>query len=223
MVMTIGENMKKLTENLIFSSNIRLKSVNDLLSDTRKTLKRFSSDRKKMAAQQAKDLAEFMNGLSNSVQGMLKDSRDTVEGFHKQNNQMSKEQAKNLTGFVNSLVKDVGSMLNTFQKDHSNMTKETKSKLDSDINQIKSEVERIIGEADDLIGEYNSEMAQARKAWKSISTGLGNTKKDNHKTMESNAEQRKKTTSQTVRTSTAKGKSKSKTKSKSTKQKATVR
>jgi hypothetical protein len=222
MVMTIGENMKKLTENLILSSNVRLKSVNGLLSDTRKTLNRFSADRKKMAAQQAKDLAEFMNGLSNNVQGMLKNARDTVEGFHKQNNQMGKEQTKNLTGFVNSLVKDVGSMLNSFQKDHSNMTKETQAKLNSDLNHIKSEVERILGEADELIGEYNSEMAQARKAWRSISAGSGHSQKYSHKTTVPNAGQKKKTARQTTRTSAAKGKNKSKTKSKNTKQKVTV-
>ncbi len=223
MVTTIADEMKKLTENIIMSNVIRIKSVGGLLSDTRKTLNRFSSDRKKMAAQQSKDLTEFMNSLSSNVRGMLKNARDMVDGFHKQNNQMGKEQSKNLTGFVNSLVKDVGSMLNTFQKDHNNMTKETKSKLDSDINQIKSEVERILGEADDLIGEYNSEMAQARKAWKSVSGGLGNTKKSGHTTKVSHAGQKKSTSKHTDRVATAKDKSVSVSKNRNKKQKVSVR
>ena len=177
MVMTIAEDMKKLTENIIISNDVRLKAVGELVADTHKTLNGFSTDRKKMAAQQAKDLADFMNGLSKNVQSLLKSAQNMVQQFHKDNMQMSKEQAKNLADFVNGLVTGVGSMLDSFQKDHNRMSKELKNKLSREIKDIQAEVERILGDADKLMGEFSADMAGAKKAWQSMSAALAKVKK----------------------------------------------
>jgi ElaB/YqjD/DUF883 family membrane-anchored ribosome-binding protein len=177
MVMAIAEDMKKLTENIIISNDVRVKAVGELVADTHKTLNGFSMDRKKMAAQQAKDLADFMNGLSKDVQGLLKSARNMVQQFHKDNMQMSKEQAKNLADFVNSLISNVGSMLDGFRKDHAHMSKEMKAKLTREIKDIQAEVERILGDADKLMGEFSADMAGAKKAWQSMSAVLAKSRK----------------------------------------------
>jgi len=104
MVMTVAQEMKRLTEDIIICNDVRLKAVGELVADTQKTLKGFSTDRKKMAAQQTKDLTNFMNGLSKNVQGLLKSARDRVEQFRKDNMQMSAEQVKHLAAYVNDLL-----------------------------------------------------------------------------------------------------------------------
>jgi ElaB/YqjD/DUF883 family membrane-anchored ribosome-binding protein len=217
MVMAIAEDMKKLTENIIISNDVRLKAVGQLVADTHETLNGFSMDRKKMAAQQAKDLANFMNGLSKNVQSMLKSARNMVQQFHKDNMQMSKEQAKNLADFVNDLVTSVGSMLDSFQKDHKHMSKELKDKLTREIKDIEAEVERILGDADKLIGEFSAGMAQAKKAWKSMSAALAKARKTGFIMPEIEAGEKVSTVKQATRKT--QGKKRSAPKSKSRKQK----
>jgi ABC-type transporter Mla subunit MlaD len=177
MGIAIAEDMKKLTENIIISNDVRLKAVGELVSETHKTLKGFAGDRKKMAAEQAKDLADFVNGLSKNVQSLLKKAQNMVDEFHKSNRQMSREQAKNLADFVNKLTSEVGSMLGSFEKDREKMSKELKDKLAKEIKDIQTEVKRILNEADKLIGEYSSDMAHARKAWKDMSVTLAKLRK----------------------------------------------
>jgi DNA-binding ferritin-like protein len=218
MVMAVAEDMKKLTENIIISNDVRLRAVGGLVADTHKTLNRFSMDRKKMAAQQSKDLADFMNGLSKDVQSLLKSARNMVQQFHKDNMQMSKEQAKNLADFVNSLADGVGSMLDSFQKDRNHMSKELRDKLAGEIKDIQTEVERIIGDADKLIGEFSADMAQAKKAWKSMSAALTRARKAGFIMPEIAAGQRVSMAKHAARK--AQGKKKTSPKSKGSRQKA---
>ena len=170
MVMAIAEDMKRLTENIMISSDVRVKAVGDLVADTRKTLNGFAADRKKMAAEQAKDLAAFVNQLSKKVQSFLGE-------FQKNHQQMSKEQAKDLSDFVKNLAKHVGSMLSSFEKDRAKMSKELKEKLCKEIEDIQTEVEKILGDADKFVGECSSDMAEARKAWKDMSARLSKARK----------------------------------------------
>jgi light-regulated signal transduction histidine kinase (bacteriophytochrome) len=220
MAIAIGEDMKKLTENIIISNDVRLKAVGGLMADTRESLNRFSMDRKKMASHQSKDLAGFVNGLSKDVQGMLKSARNMVQQFHKENMQISREQAKSLADFVNGLVSSVGSMLNSFQKDHNHMSKEMKAKLTREIKDINAEVERILGEADKLVGEFGAGMAQAKKAWKNMSATLTRARKTGFMMPKIDAGEKIKTVKQATRK--AQGKKKTSTKSKSRKQTVAV-
>ena len=220
MVMAIAEDMKKLTENIIFSNNVRLKAVGDLVADTHETLNRFPVDRKKMAAEQARDLADFTDGLSKNVQSMLKSARNMVQQFHKENMQMSKEQAKNLADFVNSLISNVGSMLNSFQKDHAHMSKELKAKLTREIKDIQAEVEKILGDADKLMGEFSADMAGAKKAWQSMSAVLVKSRKAGF--MMPGIAAGKKATTVKEAINRSKGKKKTSTKSKTRRQPVTA-
>jgi ribulose bisphosphate carboxylase small subunit len=170
MGIAIAEDMKKLTENIIISNDVRLKAVGELVSETHKTLKGFAGDRKKMAAEQAKDLDDFVNGLSKNVQGFLKE-------FQKNHQQMSKEQARSLSDFVKNLANDIGSMLGSFEKDREKMSKELKNKLAREIKDIQTQVEGILDEADKLMGEYSSDIDQARKSWKAMCGTLAKARK----------------------------------------------
>jgi len=198
MVMTIAEDMKKLAENIIISNDVRLKAMGELIADTHETLKGFSTERKKMAADQAKDLAGFVNGLSKNVEHLLKDAQQMVAEFHKTNKQMSREQAKKLADFVNDLTKNVRSMLSAFQKHRAEMSKELKNKLADEIKDIQSDVGKILHESDKLIGEFSSDMAQAKKAWKSMSATLAKVRKAGFVMPEIEAKERVTTVGQAI-------------------------
>lgn len=196
MVTTVAEDMKKLAEDIIVSSDVRVKAVGELMDDTRKTLSGFSRDRKKMAAQQAKDLANFVNDLSKNMQSFLKE-------FQKNHQQMSKEQAKNLAGFVNGLVDDVSSTLNGFRKARNEMSEELKDRLGKEVKEIETfvanklkefnkahadmseelkkdlakYVEGIVKETRMFLKECGSDRAQAKKAWKGMSATMAKARK----------------------------------------------
>jgi len=170
MVIAIAEDMKKLTENIQICSDVRLKAVGELVADTHKTLKGFAADRKKMAAEQAKDLANFVNELSKKVRSFLGE-------FQKSHRQMSKEQANALAAFVNDLTRDMRSMLSSFEKERGEMSKKLKDKLAKEIKDIQTQVEKILDGADKLIGEFSADMAEARKAWKDMSVRLAKARK----------------------------------------------
>jgi len=196
MVMAIAEDMKKLAENIITSHDVRVKALGTLVTDTHKTLKGFERDRKKMAVEQAKDLAGFVKGLAKNVEDMLK-------GFKKNHEQMSKEQAKNLADFVTNLAADVGSMLSDFQKARGEMSEELKDRLAKEVKEIETYVANklkefnkahtdmskelkkelndyvmgIVKETKRLLKEYSSDMAQASKTWKNMSATMAKARK----------------------------------------------
>jgi ABC-type transporter Mla subunit MlaD len=175
--MGIATEMKRLSEDIIASYDMRVKAVGELVQDTHKTLSGFAGDRRRMSAQQAKDLADFTNGLSKNVQSLLKKAQNMLDEFHKDNRQMGKEVAKSLSDFVNELTRDVGSMLSSFEKEHAQMSKELKNRLAKEIKDIQTQVERILDEADKLMGEYSSDMVQAKKAWENMSAALAKARK----------------------------------------------
>jgi hypothetical protein len=113
--MEIADSMKSLTENILTSYNVRVKTLGDLVSDTRKTLSDFAEERKNMAQGQNKHLSEFANALSKSVDNALK-------SFHKDRRTMGQEQAKYLEGFADDLKKSTLNMLNRYSKDHRHMS-----------------------------------------------------------------------------------------------------
>ena len=239
MVMAIAEEMKKLAENIIFSNDVRVKALGDLVADTHETLRGFATDRKKMAAEQAKSLADFVKELSKDVQSF-------IGKFQKDHQQMSKEQAKSLADFVNSITKDVGSMLSGFEKDRSKMSKELKDKLAKEVKEIETYVAKklkefnndhadmsealkkelngyvmgIVKETRGFLKECGSEMSQARKAWQGMSAIMAKARKAGFMMPEINAGEKVTTVSQAARK--AQGKKKTATKSKSRRQPVTA-
>jgi len=150
--MEIANSMRGITENIITSYDARVRALGDLVVDTRKTLKGFASDRKKMAREQAESLAHFTRGLSKSAEDMLK-------GFREDHQQMSEKQAKNLTDFIKDLTKDVSSMVSGFQKDRGKMSKELKSRLAKEVKEIETYIGKKLKEFD----EAHAEMSEQQK------------------------------------------------------------
>lgn len=189
--MGIADDMKKITESIVTSHDVRVKALDNLVADTRKTLKGFASGRKKMSKEQAKNLADFVEGLSKSGKDMLK-------GFQKSRKQMSDDQAKRLADFLNNLTNDVGSMLNIFLKKRSEMSKELNNKLVREVRDIETYVKKrlkefnethaemsdalkksltkyvlgIASETRKLSGEYRLDMKKASIAWQNMSKTL---------------------------------------------------
>jgi len=150
--MEIANSMRGITENIITSYDTRVRALGDLVVDTRKTLKGFASDRKKMAREQAESLANFTRGLSKSVEEMLKE-------FQESHTQMGKEQAKILMHFITDLTNDVSSMVSGFQKDRGKMSKELKSRLAKEVKEIETYIGKKLKEFD----EAHAEMSEQQK------------------------------------------------------------
>jgi gas vesicle protein len=149
--MGIADSMKGITENIIASYDVRVKTVGDLVADTHKTLKGFAEERKKMSEEQAKNLADFMDGLLKSVEDMLK-------GFQRKHKNMSDDQAKSLADFVKNLNKDVGSMLKGFQTDRGKMSKELKGELAKEVKDIETYVKNKLKEFSDAHADMSKEL-----------------------------------------------------------------
>ena len=150
--MELANSMRGITENIISSYNARVGALGDLVFDTHKTLRRFTSDRKKMASDQTKNLTNFVEDLSRSVEGMLKQ-------FHGTHRQMSQEQAKSLAHFMKNLTNDVGGMLGRFYKDRERMSKELKSRLAKEVKEIETYIGKKLKEFD----EAHAEMSEQQK------------------------------------------------------------
>lgn len=189
--MGLAEGMRSITGSIVSSHNERLKELNDLNSDTRKTLKGFEQERKKTGKEQAKNLADFAEDLSTGVEEMLK-------GFRKNHRKMSDEQAKNLIDFTKNLAGDIGSMLSGFAKERSEMSEELRGRLDQKVKEIETHVKKRLKEFDKahaemsgnlksslteyvgdmvkdvrkLLNEHSSDMKKARGAWLSMSKTL---------------------------------------------------
>jgi gas vesicle protein len=150
--MELANSMRGITENIISSYNARVGALGDLVFDTHKTLRRFTSERKKMANDQTKNLTNFAEGLSRSVEGMLKQ-------FHGTHRQMSQDQAKSLAHFMRNLTNDIGAMMGGFHKDREKMSKELKRGLSKEVKEIQTYIKNKIAE----FNEAHTEMSQQQK------------------------------------------------------------
>ena len=128
--MSIAADFKVLGEDILASYDTRVKAIGTIVSDVSKTLKGFAADRRKMAAEQTKALADFVADLTKNVGTML--SR-----FRKEHKEMSGELSESLGNFVKDLTKNVGAMMRAITKAH----KEMAENLESDLE--KGEVDRL--------------------------------------------------------------------------------
>lgn len=177
MGITIAEDMKKLTEDMIAANEARLRAVGVLVTGTRETLKGFCEGRNKMATDQAKDLAGFVNALSKSVHEIRRRAQDMLGEFDKANRQMSKDQSKHLADYVQGLVRDVTSTLSRFDKERAHMSKELGERLDGEIADIKAAVEQILKHAASFVSEQHAGMAKARQAWQQMHAAISSARK----------------------------------------------
>jgi len=155
--MGIAEDMGRIAENIITSYDVRVKALGDLVADTHKTLKGFASDRKKMGAEQAKSLADFVKNLTKNVDGML-------ARFQREHKEMKGPLLKSLSDFVTDLTRNVSSMMKGIQSAHKEMA----------VN-LRADLEK--GEADRL-KEFKSMMTGIQKGIREIETYVANKLKE---------------------------------------------
>jgi len=189
--MELANSMRGITENIISSYDTRVRALGDLVFDTHKTLREFTSDRKKMAKEQAESLREFTSDRK----------------------KMAKEQAESLANFVADLTKNVGNMMKGVQKTHKEMAYNLKESLEKgetdrlknfrvmmgDIKKGIKEIETyvanklkefsdahadlakyvagIVSETRKLLGEYRSDMKKAANAWQGMCKTMARARK----------------------------------------------
>ena len=145
--MGIAESMKGLTEDILASYDVRVKALGDIVADThkivadaRKTMKGFTSDRKKMSTEQAEALGNYVKDLTKNVSSLLKEFGKNRKAMSEKQAKILEELTKSLTEFAKSLTKNVNSMLNGFKKQHKDMSEELKEKLTKEIKDIQVEL-----------------------------------------------------------------------------------
>ncbi len=169
MEMALG--MKSIADNIIASSDMRIKATSNLIADIRNMLNEFSSDRKKMSDDQKEALGNFMKNLSGEVRELLKE-------MQRNRKNMGEIQAKNLAAFVKNLDKEVNTTIDNFHKERGEKFEVLKNKLAMEIDGIKTSVKIIINEVDNLMGEYKDDIKKAHNIWQEMAASLAKTGKE---------------------------------------------
>ena len=109
--MGVGEDTKKLTEDILASYDLRVKEVRKLEKDTQSMLKEFQGEQKDMAA-------ELKKTFKQAEADRLKAEADRIKAFADMKSEILAEQAKR--------NKEVADLLGKFSKDHQDMAVELK-------------------------------------------------------------------------------------------------
>lgn len=149
--MGIAIDMQKLCEDIATSYDLRVKAVGTLVHDVHRTLKNFTAERKKMADEQARRLANFVKDLTKNVDKLIKD-------FQKKHKEMSEEQARALKDFLAELSKNVGKMIKDFQKEHTATADDLRKSLDKYKNDIETYVKNKLKEFSEAHADMSAEL-----------------------------------------------------------------
>ena len=189
--MGIASDMKNLSEDIVSSYDVRVKAIGILVNNVHRTLKGFSTDRKKMANEQAKALKNFVNELSNSVGNMIegiqkghKEMADKLKAdLAKGEEERLKGEEERLKDFktmmadIQKAVKEietyVKNKLKEFSDTHADMSEELKKELAKYVNDLVNTTKELMGNNKKLMGniqarqkERNAEVADLLEAFK---------------------------------------------------------
>lgn len=115
--MGIAEGMKSMTENIIASYDMRIKAQDNLVTNTRRTLKGFAQEQKKTSEEQARDLANFVGNLSKGVGNMLKGFRNDRDAMSERlKNRLAKER-KEIKTYTKDIVSSAKNLLGEYRSD----------------------------------------------------------------------------------------------------------
>jgi uncharacterized protein YukE len=174
--MAIAEDMKKITDNIIASYDVRVRALGDLVADTRKTLKDFAVNRKKMSKEQAKALADFVADLSKNVSNMIKT-------FQKEHNEMANKLKADLAKGEENRLKDFKSMMAGIQKAIKEIETYVKNKLKefddahADMSEaLKKELAKyvadIVSQTKKLLGGFRDEREKMAANWQALTATM---------------------------------------------------
>ena len=160
--MAIANDIEKLCEDIIGSYDVRIKALGQSAADVKKTLKGFKIDRGKMKAEQAKELGDFVTGLTTDVGNMLgifqsdhKVMADDLEkNFAKSKEERLKSEAERIKSFkaiMGGIQKDVRDIqtyvkkqLLEFNTAHSDMSEKQWKELSQFANQIANKTKNML-------------------------------------------------------------------------------
>ena len=160
--MAIANDIEKLCEDIIGSYDVRIKALGQSAADVKKTLEGFKIDRGKMKAEQAKELGDFVTGLTTDVGNMLgifqsdhKVMADDLEkNFAKSKEERLKSEAERIKSFkaiMGGIQKDVRDIqtyvkkqLLEFNTAHSDMSEKQWKELSQFANQIANKTKNML-------------------------------------------------------------------------------
>ena len=172
--MSIADEMKQLTEDIVASYDTRVKAIGTIVKDTRNMLKGFQTEHKEMSdnlkaglAKGEKDRLGDFSAMMAKIQGFVSDVANEVNAmikrFQKEHKAMSGEQRENLAkgeadrakafkammGDINKGIKDietyVASKLKEFNEAHADMSVELKKELAKYVAGVVSETGKLLG------------------------------------------------------------------------------
>jgi len=163
--MGVGEDTKKLTEDILASYDLRVKEVRKLEKDTQSMLKEFQGEQKVMATELRKTLE--------------KGEADRIKASGNMKNEILAEQAKR--------NKEVADLLGKFSKDHEDMATELRKTLEQGEadrikafgnmkNEILAEQAKRNKEVADLLKEFSAEGGKMSASWKSLNAAMAKRK-----------------------------------------------
>ena len=242
MVTTIAEDMKKLTEDIMASHDVRVKALGALVSDTHKMLKGFHTEHKEMSAalraelakgeqSRLKDFKAMMSDIEKTLADLTKNVSNMIKGFQKDHKAMADELEAGLEQGETQRLKDFQKMMSDIQKDMKEIETFVANKLKefdaahADMSEdlkkdLATYVEGIVKETKKLLNECGSDMAQAKKAWSGMSGTLAKARKAGFMMPKIDAGEKVTTVKQATRK--AQGKKKTSRKSESSKQKVSA-
>jgi len=166
--MGVGEDTKKLTEDILASYDLRVKEVRKLEKDTQSMLKEFQGEQKNMAEQLKKTFKQA--------------EADRMKAFGSMKNEILAEQAKR--------NKEVTDLLGKFSKDHEDMAAQLKKTFkQAEADRLKAEADRIKAfasmkneilaeqakrnkEVADLLQEFSAEGGKMSASWQSLNAAM---------------------------------------------------
>ena len=173
-------DMKNLSEDIVSSYDVRVKAIGTLVNNVHRTLKGFSTDRKKMANEQAKALKNFVNELSNNVGNM-------IEGIQKEHKEMADKLKADLAKGEGERLKDFKTMMADIQKAIKEIETYVKNKLKefSDAHadmsaELKKDlaeyVAGIVSETKRLLKDYEDESKKMAANWQALAAKMAKKK-----------------------------------------------
>ena len=175
--MGISNDMKKLGEDIVASYDVRVKAIGTLVNNVHRTLKNFTTERKKMAIEQAKALKNFVSDLSKNVSNM-------INGIQKEHKEMADELKaglakgeedrlkafKTMMAEIQKRIKEietyVKNKLKEFSDAHADMSEELKKELAKYVDDMVNATKKLTGDIQARQKERNAGVADLLEAFK---------------------------------------------------------
>lgn len=153
----LGQDMKRLTEDIIALYDTRASFVNELIRETAGKLETFRSDRSEMSHDLREALQSGLRARRNTVHQFLAESRDHMKELAKAHKIMSKE----LSEFLNSSEA-------TRKDQFAGMMTAIRSQL----LVIRSVTQEILDSSRELLESFGKEHQEMAGAWRDMSESL---------------------------------------------------